>query len=388
MNRKICIITGSRAEYGLLSFLMKEINGSHKLTLQIIATGSHLSSEFGLTYKNIEEDGFVINEKIEMLVSSDTSIGVSKSVGLGIIGFADVFEKLKPDIVVILGDRFEIFAAAQAALIARIPLAHLHGGESSEGAIDEAFRHSITKMSHIHFTSTEIYRQRVIQLGEDPSSVFNFGAIAIDGIRKLKLWNREELEKNLGFCFKKKNLLVTFHPVTLEDRTAGSQFQELLKVLSKLSDTFIIFTMPNADTGGRIIREMIKDYLRTHSVNSIAFESLGQLRYFSIMSQVDAVIGNSSSGLIETPSFKIGTINIGDRQKGRIKALSVIDCEPVQISIEIALQHLYSKNFQELLRTVINPYNGDCVAKKIMHVLEEYPLENILKKHFFQPKEM
>jgi GDP/UDP-N,N'-diacetylbacillosamine 2-epimerase (hydrolysing) len=388
MNRKICIITGSRAEYGLLSFLMKEINGSHKLTLQIIATGSHLSSEFGLTYKNIEEDGFVINEKIEMLVSSDTSIGVSKSVGLGIIGFADVFEKLKPDIVVILGDRFEIFAAAQAALIARIPLAHLHGGETTEGAIDEAFRHSITKMSHIHFTSTEIYRQRVIQLGEDPSSVFNFGAIAIDGIRKLKLWNREELEKNLGFCFKKKNLLVTFHPVTLEDRTAGSQFQELLKVLSKLSDTFIIFTMPNADTGGRIIREMIKDYLRTHSANSIAFESLGQLRYFSIMSQVDAVIGNSSSGLIEAPSFKIGTINIGDRQKGRIKALSVIDCEPVQISIEIALQHLYSNNFQELLRTVINPYNGDRVAKKIMHVLEEYPLENILKKHFFQPKEM
>lgn len=383
MKRRVCVVTGSRAEYGLLYWLMKEIQSSPALELQVVATGMHLSPEFGLTVRSIEEDDFHIDERVEMLLSSDTSVGIAKSIGLGTIGFSDAFARLKPDIVVLLGDRFEIFAAAQSALVARIPLAHLHGGETTEGAIDEAFRHAITKMAHLHFTATEEFRQRVIQLGENPERVFNFGAAAIDGIRNRKLLSRPELEQALGFSFGERNLLVTFHPVTLEADTAGQQFGELLTALDELSDARIIFTMPNADTGGRVVRSMIEAYVAAHPEKAVAHDSLGQLRYFSVMGQVDAVVGNSSSGLIETPSFHIGTINIGDRQKGRVKAASVIDCAPTRASIRSAFKQLYSADFQQLLQKIVNPYGDGPVANRIVRVLAEYPLEGILKKRFF-----
>lgn len=383
MKRRVCVVTGSRAEYGLLYWLMKEIQAEPLLELQVVATGMHLSPEFGLTYRKIEEDGFRVDARVEMLLSSDTPVGIAKSIGLGVIGCADAFERLQPDIVVLLGDRFEIFAAAQAALVTRIPIAHLHGGETTEGAIDEAFRHSITKMAQLHFTAAEEYRRRVIQLGENPASVFNFGAVAIDGIRNQKLLNRPELEKALGFSLGKNNLLVTFHPVTLETDTAGQQFGELLAVLDDFPETHLIFTMPNADTGGRVVRKMIEGYVAAHPERAVAYDSLGQFRYFSVMRQADAVVGNSSSGLIEAPSFQVGTINIGDRQKGRIKAASVIDCEPTRESIRRALQSLYSKDFQALLKDVANPYDSGPVANRIVHVLTEYPLAGILKKSFF-----
>lgn len=382
MKRRVCVVTGSRAEYGLLYWLMKEIQAEPLLDLQVIATGMHLSPEFGLTYRKIEEDGFRVDACVEMLLSSDTPVGIAKSIGLGVIGCADAFERLQPDIVVLLGDRFEIFAAAQAALVARIPIAHLHGGETTEGAIDEAFRHAITKMAHLHFTATEEYRERVIQLGEDPGRVFNFGAAATDGIRNQKFLSRPELEKALGFAFGKSNLLVTFHPVTLEIDTAGQQFGELLAALDNYPETRLIFTMPNADTGGRVVRKMIEGYVAAHPERAVAYDSLGQLRYLSVMRQTDAVVGNSSSGLIEAPSFQVGTINIGDRQKGRIKTASVIDCEPIRESIRRALQRLYSKDFQVLLKGVINPYDSGPVANRIVRVLSEYPLSEIQKKSF------
>jgi len=284
--------------------------------LQIIVTGMHLSSEFGLTYKQIEKDGFKIDKKIEMLLSSDTPIGISKSMGLGVIGFAEAYADLKPDIVVLLGDRFEIFSAASAAIIARIPIAHLHGGETTEGAFDEAIRHSITKMSHLHFTAVEEYRRRVIQLAEFPARVFNVGGLGIDNIKKLKLMSREEFENSINFKLDPKNLMITFHPVTLEHATAGEQFQNLLNALDELHDTRFIFTKPNADTEGRIITQMIDDYVSRNKYEAVSFVNLGQLRYLSAMQFIDGVVGNSLSGLAGGPTFKIGTINIGDRQRG------------------------------------------------------------------------
>ncbi len=381
--RKICIVTGTRAEYGLLYWLMKEIQEDTDLELQLIATGMHLSPEFGLTYKQIEKDGFKIDKKIEMLLSSDTSVGISKSMGLGMIGFAYAYEDLSPDIIVLLGDRFETFIAAAAATIARIPIAHIHGGETTQGATDEAFRHSITKMSHLHFTATDEYRKRVIQLGESPNSVFNVGGLGIDNIKNLKLLDCEAFEHSINFTLGQKNLLVTFHPVTLEHSTAKKQFQNLLNALDELEDTKTIFTNPNADTEGRIIIQMIDDYVSKNSHKAVAFVSLGQLRYLSAMQFVDGVVGNSSSGLAEAPSFKIGTIDIGDRQKGRIKADSVIDCEPSKESILIAIRKLYSNEFQEQLKNVENPYGEGGAAEKIKKILKEIDLTNILKKKFY-----
>lgn len=387
--KKICVVTGTRAEYGLLFWLMKEIQSDANLELQLIVTGMHLSPEFGLTHKEIEKD-FSINKKIEMLLSSDTPVGISKSMGLAHISFAEAYAELAPDIVVVLGDRFEIFCAAVAAMITHIPVAHLHGGETTEGAFDEAFRHSITKMSHLHFVATETYRQRVIQLGENPGNVFNFGAPGLDSISNLQLLSRDELENNLGFKLGKKNLLVTFHPVTLEQSTAAEQFRHLLDALDELADTHIIFTKANADTDGRVINSMIDSYVSTNPGRTIAFTSLGQLRYLSALRYVDAVVGNSSSGLIEAPSFKIGTINIGDRQKGRIKAASVIDCEPNKCKIANAVQRLYTSDFQKILSSVTNPYGQGGASKKIVDILRSHPLTQLLKKTFndypIQPK--
>lgn len=383
MKRRTCIVTGSRAEYGLLYWLMKEILEDDDFELQIIATGMHLSSEFGLTYRQIEEDGFKIDKKIEMLLASDTPVGVSKSMGLGMMGFSEAYAELQPNIVILLGDRFEIFSAAIAAMIARIPIVHLYGGEVTEGAFDEAIRHSITKMSHLHFTATEDYRKRVIQLGEAPSTVFNVGGMGIDNIKKLRLMNQDEFEKSIEFKLGSKNLLITFHPVTLEHATAGEQFQNLLNALSELKNTKFIFTKPNADTEGRIIIKMIDEYIFKNSHKAISFISLGQLRYLSAMQFVDGVVGNSSSGLVEAPTFKIGTINIGDRQKGRIKADSVIDCEPTKESIRAAIRKLYSKEFQNKLKNVKNPYGEGGAAEKIRKIIKEADISNILKKEFY-----
>jgi GDP/UDP-N,N'-diacetylbacillosamine 2-epimerase (hydrolysing) len=321
-----------------------------------------------------------------MLISSDTAIGISKSMGLAQIGFAEAYEELKPNILVVLGDRYEIFSAVSVAMIANIPIAHLHGGEITEGAFDESIRHSITKMSHLHFTATDEYKNRVIQLGEEPNRVFNFGGMGIENIKRLKLLSKEEFEKSIDFKLNKKNVLVTFHPVTLENSTAKEQFQELLDAIDELENTNIIFTKANSDTNGRVINQMIDEYVAKNSDKSIEFASLGQLRYLSALRYVDAVVGNSSSGLLEAPSFKIATINIGDRQKGRIKALSVIDCEPKKEEILKAFKEIYSKEFQEKLKNVENPYGESCPSKQIIEVLKNVNLANILKKSFYDLK--
>lgn len=379
--KSICVVTGTRADYGLLRWVMEGIRQSPELELQVIATGMHLSPEFGLTYREIEADGFMIDRKVEMLLSSDTAVGVAKSMGLAMIGFADAFAALNPDLVLVLGDRYEIFAAVSAAMIARIPIAHLHGGEATEGLIDEPIRHSITKMSHLHFVAAEEYRQRVIQLGEDQARVFLVGGLGIDNILKLPLLDRSALEASLDFKFGKRNLLITFHPVTLEQDTATAQMGELLAALDALKDTHLIFTMPNADTGGRVLFEMIEAFVAQRSYAK-AYTSLGQLRYLSAIAQVDAVVGNSSSGLIEVPSFKKGTINIGDRQRGRLKAASVIECEPNRASIAQALQRLYEPSFQADLSSVQNPYGVGGASEAIVRNLEQISFNDLLKKRF------
>lgn len=386
-QKHICIVTGSRAEYGLLRWVMEEILHAPELVLQVIVTGMHLSPEFGLTYREIEADGFVIDRKVEMLLSSDTPVGISKSMGLGIIGFADALEELKPDLLLVLGDRYEIFAAASAALIARIPIAHLHGGEATEGAVDEALRHAITKMAHLHFVAAEEYQRRVIQLGEHPERVYLVGGLGVDAITRLNLLDRTALEESLDFHFGKRNLLVTYHPVTLENNTATAQMRELLKALECLSDTHIFFTLPNADTEGRELVAEIREFVERHPETSRVYTSLGQLRYFSCIAQVDGVIGNSSSGLLEVPSFRKGTVNIGDRQAGRAKAESVIDCPPNADAILVAIEKLYSPKFQETLKTVVNPYGTGGASKKIAEVLKTVRLEGLLKKKFYDLSE-
>jgi len=381
-KRKICVVTGTRADYGLLYWLIKEIDQNADLELQLIATGMHLSKDFGLTYKEIEKD-FKIDRKIEMLSKLDTPMSISNSMGLAHIGFGTAYDSLKPDLVVVLGDRYEILAAATSAMIARIPIAHLHGGEATEGLMDEAIRHSITKMSHLHFVATKEYRNRVIQLGEQPNTVFNVGGLGIDNIKKLKLLSKEEFEKSIDFKLNKKNILVTFHPVTLENNTSEEQFVELLAAIDTLEDTNIIFTKANSDTNGRIINKLIEEYVSNNIGKSVEFTSLGQLRYLSALQYVDAMVGNSSSGLAEAPSFKIGTINIGDRQKGRIKAKSVIDCEPNRESITKAFEKLYSTEFQTLLERVENPYGDGGASKKIVNIIKNTDTKNLLMKSFF-----
>ena len=382
MSRKICVVTGTRAEYGLLRWVMQGIQDDPDLTLQIIVTGMHLSPEFGLTYREIEQDGFHIDRKVEMLTSSDTPVGIAKSMGLGIIGFADALNELAPDLLLVLGDRFEIFSAVAAALVARITVAHLHGGESTEGLIDESIRHSITKMSHLHFVAAEEYRQRVIQLGEQPQQVYLVGGLGIDNIKRLKLLDRTELETELGFQLGRRNLIITFHPVTLEAVTAAQQMDELLAALSNLEETELIFTLPNADTDGRDLIRRISRFVEQHS-NAHVFASLGQMRYLSCLAYVDGVLGNSSSGLTEVPSFRKGTINIGDRQRGRLQAASVINCEPQRLDIQDALRRLYSDSFQHGLKHVVNPYGEGGASEKILRIVKTTALDGLLKKHFF-----
>lgn len=379
---KVCVVTGTRAEYGLLRWVMEGIKNSSSLQLQVIATGMHLSPEFGLTYQEVEADGFDIDSKVEMLLSSDSSVGISKSMGLGVIGFADAFSQLKPDTLLVLGDRYEIFAAASAAMIACIPIVHLHGGETTEGAFDEAIRHSITKMAYLHFVAAEEYRQRVIQLGESPDRVFQVGGLGIDNIVKMKFLDRKSFEESIDFRLAERNLLITFHPVTLEKGAAKEQMQELFQALDKLENTNFIFTMPNSDTEGRALVQMVNDYVQSRS-HAVAFTSLGQLRYLSAIAHVDAVVGNSSSGLIEVPSFRKPTINIGDRQLGRLKAESVIDCEPERDDILTALTKAFSGEFQDTVKNVVNPYGNGGASEKIVEMLENMRSVDFLKKTFF-----
>ncbi|KZR85001.1 UDP-N-acetylglucosamine 2-epimerase [Synechococcus sp. MIT S9504] len=381
-SRKICVVTGTRAEYGLLRWVMKGIQDSELLELQLIVTGMHLSPEFGLTIEDILADGFFIDRKVEMLLSSDTPVGITKSMGLAMVGFADVLAELQPDLLLVLGDRFEIFTAAASAMIARIPIAHLHGGELTEGAFDDAIRHSITKMSHLHFVAADEYRKRVIQLGEQPQSVYNVGGLGIDNIIRLELLSRSQLEKELDFKLAKRNLLITYHPVTLEKTTSSNQMKELLTALNELNNVGLIFTMPNADTDSRILVHQIREFCLSHPM-ACAYTSLGQLRYLSCIKHVDGVIGNSSSGLAEVPSFCKGTVNIGDRQKGRLRAESVIDCPADYRSIAKSIRHLFSSSFQAKLPKVSNPYGSGGASTAIVKILESQSLENLLKKRFF-----
>lgn len=380
-TRKICIVTGSRAEYGLLFWLIKEVAADVALQLQIVATGMHLSPEFGLTYREIERDGFAIDAKVEMLLSGDNASAVTKSLGLGIIGFADAFDRLKPDVVVILGDRFEILAAAQAAALARVPIAHIHGGETTEGAFDESVRHAITKFSQLHFVAAEPYRQRVVQMGEAPDRVFIVGAPGLEYLRRTELLASTELAESLGMPLANPLFVVTYHPATLGSLPPEEAFRELLSALEEFPDATIVFTYPNADTGGRSLVRLIDRFVAQHAERVKAFVSLGQRRYLSLMHASDVVVGNSSSGLIEAPALKKPTVNIGDRQKGRIKARSIIDAEEKREDIVAAIRWALSPTFRESLANMEPPYGGGDTAERI--VLHLKSVKPTLQKPFF-----
>ena len=385
IKKKICVITGSRAEYGQLYSLIKAIKLSNKLELQLVVTGMHLSPEFGFTLKEIEKD-FKINKKVDIILSSDTEIGITKSMGLALISLAETYNDLKPDFILVAGDRYEIFSAVSAAMIAKIPIIHLHGGEKTEGAFDDSIRHSITKMSYLHFTASKEYKNRVIQLGEDPKRVFNVGGIGIDSIKEQKLLTKKEFEKSIKLKLNTKNILVSFHSVTLETNTARKQFKEILDAINELKNTNIIFTKTNSDPGGRIINKMIDEYVSKNSHKSIGYISLGQLRYLSALKYIDFIIGNSSSGLSEAPTFKVATINIGDRQRGRIKASSVIDCLPQKKKILNVVKKIYSKKFQNNLKLTKNPNGKGGAIKRIIKILEKISKPHSLKKKFFDIK--
>lgn len=382
-KRRVCVVSGSRAEYGLLYWLMKEIQADPDLDLQIIATGMHLSPEFGLTYKIIENDGFHINEKVEMLLSSDTPVGIAKSIGLGVIGFADAFARLNPDVIVLLGDRFEIYAAAQAALVSRIPIAHIHGGESTEGLIDEAIRHSISKMAHLHFVANDIYKKRVIQLGENPEHVFNYGAPGLDNIKRLEFLSVRDLEKQLGINFTKPSFLITYHPVTLKKDSSAIAINELLRAFDSFPEATLLFTMPNADMENRLLNDSVISYVKKNRHRAKLFASLGQLLYLSTMKSVDVVIGNSSSGIIEAPFLKIPTVNIGDRQKGRLKADSIIDCKERTEDIEKAINRAMSSDFRKTVLPVESLYGDGNASYKIKEKIKTVNLHGIIQKIFY-----
>jgi GDP/UDP-N,N'-diacetylbacillosamine 2-epimerase (hydrolysing) len=381
-KKKLCVVTGTRAEYGLLKHLIGEISGDYEFDLILLVTGSHLSVKHGLTFKEIEEDGFDISRKIDIGIDGDTAEDVAISTASAIKGFSEAYKELRPDLLVLLGDRYELLGAAIPAMYFQIPIAHIHGGEVTVGAWDDGIRHSLTKLSHLHFVANEVYRNRVIQLGENPQYVFNVGGLGVDAIKRINLLSKCQLEHSLGFKFKEKNLLVTFHPVTLEKTDSSFQMIELLKALSRRSDTHIIFTMPNADPNNRILTDLVNDFASEHS-NVSLFTSLGQLRYFSVVAQVDAVIGTSSSGLLEVPSFKKATVNIGVRQEGRLKATSVIDCEPNCASISRAIDTVYMDSFKKVLSSTVNPYGTGGSVEIIMRVLREVSLENLIKKKFY-----
>jgi len=380
-KRKICVVTGSRAEYGILRGLMKAINNDPDLTLQVIATNQHLSKLQGETYKEIEHDGFTIDYKVYMAddVAPDNANSTAKSISRGVSGFADTFDALKPDMLLILGDRYEMLAVASTALIYKIPIAHLHGGEITEGAFDDAIRHAITKMSHLHFTSTEAYRKRVIQLGEQPNRVFNVGALGVENVMKNDFMTKEEIEQSLNFQMTDRCFLCTYHPVTLSNMSSETQIFNLLTALDNYKDYHIIFTYSNSDTNSQIIIKRIQEYVDQNTGRCMFIPSLGQRRYFSVLKYVKAVLGNSSSGIIEVPSFGIPTLDIGDRQKGRIAADSVIHCDYSMEDIMGGLEKVTAYKASK----INNPYYKEGTCDTIMQVIKTYPLENIVQKHFY-----
>jgi UDP-hydrolysing UDP-N-acetyl-D-glucosamine 2-epimerase len=383
--RKIAVVTGTRAEYGLLYWIIKGIADDPDLNLQLIATGMHLLPEFGNTVDLIEKDGFVIAEKVAMLLPSDTETAIATSMGMGLMGFAKAYERLSPDLIVVLGDRFEILSAVAAAMPFRIPVAHIHGGEATEGLIDELIRHAVTKMSHIHFVSAELYRRRVIQMGENPEHVFCFGAPGLDNVRLLDLFSREKLCAELKIPFDKKFGIVTFHPVTLERNTSADALTQILKALAEHEGIFWVFTMPNADTGGRKIGALINAYVTEHPADGKAFTSLGQVKYLSLMKHAEIMVGNSSSGLIEAPSFSLPVVNIGDRQRGRVRAENVIDVSRADWqAVSDAIRKALSRKFRETLAGMQNPYGTGHVSERIVATLKDLQLNGeLIKKRFF-----
>ncbi len=386
--KKIAVLTATRAEYGLLRPLIKKLSAKKELEVKVVVTGTHLSPEFGMTVNEIEKDGILIDKRIEILMSSDTSVSVSKSMGLALISFAEYFAESRPDALLVLGDRYETLAVCCAAMNARIPIFHMYGGETTEGAVDEAIRHSITKMSYLHFTSTEEYRQRVIQLGESPQRVYTVGAIGVENVLNVDLLSREELELELGVCLGTRYAVVTFHPVTLEDSSAKMQMKELLRVTQEYKDMFFLFTMANADADGRTVNACIEDYQREHT-NVRLFTSLGVRNYLSAIKYAEVVIGNSSSGLVEVPSFRVPTVNIGDRQRGRLRAESVIDCEPTFDEIKKAVDFALSDEFKEnVCSNVKNPYGDGKTSDKILDIITEWALKDEvdIKKKFYDIK--
>ena len=387
MKRNICFITGSRAEYGLLRKLIIMSQQDKLVNMQMIVTGSHLSKQHGYTYKEIEKDHIKISDKVNLNLKGDSPEDVIHSMSIGLKGFSDSFHKLQPDLIVILGDRYEIFSVAAAAMIMNIPIAHIHGGEVTEGAYDEAIRHSIAKMAHMHFVAAPEYRKRVIQLGENPKSVFMVGGLGVDAINDLTLLDKLKLEKLMGFKFGQRNLLVTMHPETLETKQQQlKNVKSLLTALRNLKETNLIFTMPNADHLNKKIVYLIQDFCQKNSNNCSLFPSLGQLKYFSALQFVDGVIGNSSSGLLEVPSFKKGTINLGKRQDGRLKANSIIDSDFNKNNILKAVKKLYSKSFQEKLYLSSNPYGAPGASLKIHNKITTIPLNSVLQKKFYDLK--
>ena len=382
MSRKICFITGSRAEYGLVKNLMQKVVDDPSLEFQLVVTGAHLSLDFGLTYREIELDGFLINHKIDILKKTDSATSISDCMGRAMIGFGAVYDLLKPDILIVLGDRYEIFSAVAVALIAKIPVAHIHGGEKTEGAFDDALRNAITKMSHLHFVAANEYEKRVIQLGEQPDRVFNVGGLGVDNVSSMPLLERTKIEEILGVTFFKKNLLVTYHPETLSASDPTKQMEVLLSVLSELRDTRLIFTFSNPDPFGLNFIKIIEDFVKTHD-NAKIFSSLGSECYLSCLAEVDGVVGNSSSGILEAPSLKTGTINIGDRQRGRLLADSIIQTEPTKKAIKTAIDRLYSKEFQGLLATVESPFGVGGAGDRILNIVRDVRLENLVKKSFY-----
>lgn len=381
--RKICIFTSTRAEWGLLRGVAELIRDADSLQLQLLASGSHLTEQHGMTVREIEADGFVVNARVDILKFDDSPVGICKTMGLALSGYGEALEQLSPDILVLLGDRYESFCAAAVAQILRIPVAHIHGGETTEGAVDEAFRHSITKMAQLHFASCEEYRNRIIQLGEDPDRVFNVGALGLENIRKISLMDREELEASTGFLLDAPFFLITFHPVTLEKATAGTQFDELLAALEQFTEHKVLFTKANADTDGQVINEKIDAYAAVHPKRCLAVASLGLRRYLSAMKICDAVVGNSSSGILETPAFGVPTVNIGDRQKGRIRTPSIIDCEPDCGSIISAIQKALNPQFRAGLENLKHPCEKENTACSIVNILETTRLDDLLKKSFY-----
>ncbi len=386
--RKICIVTGTRAEYGLLSRLMRIIKDSQETQLQLIVTNMHLSPKYGNTYKEIEADGFTIDRFVPIIDDGEINncITTVLEISRGLKGFAEAYNELQPDLLLVLGDRYEMLAAATAALVMRIPIAHISGGAISEGAFDDSFRHSITKMSHLHFTETEEYRRRVIQLGEQPNRVFNVGALGVENIKKLPLLDKKEIETEIDFRIDNKTILVTYHPVTLGDNTVEHDISEFIDALNKYPDIRIIFTMPNSDTGSMIIVDAINNFVENNSERSVSYKSLGVLRYLSVMKEVGAVVGNSSSGLVEVPSFGIPTLDIGDRQKGRIAGESVYHCDTDKESVKAGLKKVLSPEFQLKAKSAINPYDKPGTAQAIFDVISTYPLDKLAQKHFYDIK--